>query len=629
MKKSVRFGARACGSALSVLSLSGLAVAQAQGLELNPIVISASRIEQPLSQVLSAVSVITRAEIEKSQAATLADLLQGEAGFEFSRNGGPGTTTSFFLRGQESINVVVLIDGVRAQVDQIGAIQTTDFPLQQIERVEVLKGNVSALYGNNAIGGVINVVTRGNKLPPKPYGSASVGSYNTSKAFTGYGGAVDDFSFDLNAGWEKSDGFSAINVLQKTLSNPDRDGYKKKYSSAKFEKKMGADTKLGIRFNYSSSDVDYDNGNSFSNAPSDVHQLKISNQAISAYLRQAVNPDWVSSLNLTHAEFKYDDFLNGAPWPTTGFTNSYFRGKQQVLNWSNTYQLSPHTQSVFGAEISQDKFDAIGSLNAYALERDSLGYFAGVNHQFEKLSVQVNARRDEFHQLKKNTSTKGDYSATTGLLGMGYQLNPTWRLTATASTGFSAPTVHALSNNSNIRPENHRSQEVGATYKTQDALMRVVYFQSRAKDAIIYTNSWAYINGDIDNKGWEITSRTQVQGFSIKSSVTFQEPRDVEQNIPQARRAKNFGSFDVSRNFSGTEMGARLYAAGARRDGNSATAKILPGYATWNFYASRKLGADWIARVKIENAFDKQYQLAYGYNTPGRGVYATLQYQPK
>ncbi len=624
--RSIR--ARACSPALSVLSLALAASVQAQGIEIDPVVISASRTEQPLSQVLSAVSVITRAEIEKSQAPTLADLLQGEAGFEFSRNGGPGTTTSFFLRGQESINVVVLIDGIRAQVDQIGAIQTTDFPLQQVERVEVLKGNAGALYGNNAIGGVINVVTRANKSPPKLYGSASVGSYNTNKAFMGYGGAIDDFSFDLNAGWEKSDGFSSINVLQKTLANPDKDGYMKKFSSAKFEKKLTADTKLGIRFNYNSSDVDYDTSASFA-APSGVHKLKITNESISTYVRQAVNLDWVSSLNATYAEFKYDDFLNGAPWPSSGYTNSYFRGKQHVLNWSNTYQISPNTQSVFGAEINQDKFDAIGSLDAYALERDSLGYFVGASYQIDKLNIQVNARRDEFHQLKKNTSTKGDYSASTGLFGVGYQLDPIWRLTATASTGFSAPTVYALSDNPNIRPENHRSQEVGATYQTQDALVRVVYFKSQAKDAIIYTNSWTFINGDIDNKGWEITARTQVQGFSIKSSLTLQTPLDVAQNIPQARRAKEFGSLDVSRTFSGTEFGARLYAAGARRDDNSTNTKILPGYSTWNFFASRRMGSDWIARVKVENAFDKQYQLAYGYNTPGRGIYATLQYQPK
>ena len=117
------------------------ALPAAHALEINPMVISASRIEQPLSQALSSVSVITRAEIEKSQAPSLADLLQGEAGFEFGRNGGPGTTTSFFLRGQNSTNLALLVDGVRVQVDSIGALQQLDIPLGMVERIEVLRGN--------------------------------------------------------------------------------------------------------------------------------------------------------------------------------------------------------------------------------------------------------------------------------------------------------------------------------------------------------------------------------------------------------------------------------------------------------------------------------------------------------
>ena len=165
MKKTTRV--RGFAPALTALFLPVAASVQAQGIEINPVVVTASRLEQPLSEVLSSVSVITRADIDKAQASTLADLLQGEAGYEFGRNGGPGTTTSFFLRGEESRNVVVLIDGVKSQIDSIGAIQTTDFPLNQIERVEILKGNASALYGNAAVGGVINIITRRNKGAPK------------------------------------------------------------------------------------------------------------------------------------------------------------------------------------------------------------------------------------------------------------------------------------------------------------------------------------------------------------------------------------------------------------------------------------------------------------------------------
>ena len=631
MKKSIRLRAHVFTPALSVLSLAVAASVQAQGIEVNPVVVSASRMEQPLSQVLSSVSVITRADIDKSQAATLADLLQGEAGFEFGRNGGPGTTTSFFLRGQDSINTVVLIDGVKAQVDQIGAIQTTDFPLQQIERVEILKGNVSALYGNNAIGGVINIITRENKGEPKAYGSASLGSYKTEKTFVGYGGTVEDVNFDLNVGQDKSAGFSAMNTAQKTHADPDADGYKNQYAAAKFEKRISADTKIGVRLNYSSSDVDYDSGFS-TDAPTDVHKFKRTNESVSGYVRQAVNSNWVSNLNLTHSEYKYDDSLNGAPYPSNGYTNSYFTGRQNALSWNNTYQIQEQTKAVFGADLNEDAFDANGSQLsgvAYALNRRSQGYFAGATHQIDKLTIQANARRDEFHQQKENSAAGGDYNANTGLLGLGYQLDSSWNLTGTVSSGFSAPTVYAVNSNANIKPEHHHSQEVGTTYQADDVLTRVVYFQSQAKDAIIYNNSYAYVNSDIDNKGWELTARAKVQGYSIKSSVTLQDPRDVGQNLSQARRAKEYGSLDVSKMLSGYELGTRLNAAGSRRDANASSAQILPGYSTVAFYLSRKVDNEWTARVKLENAFNREYQLAYGYNTPGRGIYATLQYQPK
>jgi len=626
MKKSIR--ARAFAPALSVLSLAVAASVQAQAIEVNPVVVSATRMEQPLSQVLSSVSVITRADIDKSQAATLADLLQGEAGFEFGRNGGPGTTTSFFLRGQDSINTVVLIDGVRSQVDQIGAIQTTDFPLQQIEKIEILKGNVSALYGNGAIGGVINIITRESKGAPKAYGSASLGSYKTQKAFAGYGGTVEDVSFDLNVGQDKSAGFSAMNEAQKPYANPDADGYKNQYAAVKLEKRISADTKIGVRLNHNSSIVDYDSGYSWQDVPTDVHKFKTANESVSGYVRQAMNPDWISTFNLTHSEYKYDDLVNGAPWSTTGYTNSYFRGRQNVASWNNAYQIQPQTKTVFGLDLSEDTFDATGSLNAYGLNRRSQGYFAGATHQIDKFSIQMNARRDEFHQQKENSAVKGDHTSNTGLVGLGYQLDAAWRLTGTVSSGFSAPTVYAVNSNANIKPEHHHNQEVGATYQVNDVLTRIVYFQSHAKDAIIYNNAHHYINSDIDNKGWELTARAKVQGFSIKSSVTLQDPRDVGQNLSQARRAKEFGSLDVSKILSGYELGSRLYAAGSRRDSNFTTT-MLPGYSTVAFYASRKIDNEWTARVKLENAFNRDYQLAYGYNTPGRGIYATLQYQPK
>ncbi len=627
MKKSTS-RARRFAPALSVLSSTVATLVHAQVVEVSPVVVTASRIAQPLSETLSSVSVLTRADIDRSQAMTLADVLQGEAGFEFGRNGGLGGTTSFFLRGQDSINAVVLIDGVRSQTDKIGAIQITDFPLQQIERIEILKGNASALYGSGAAGGVINIITRENQGTPKTYASVNAGSYGTHGIFAGYGGSIDDVKFDLNLGRKKSSGFSAMNATQKPTANPDSDGYQNDFASLKFEKKIASDTKLGARFHYSVQDVDYDSGYSWDMA-SDVHKFKKTNQSATAYLRQALSADWLSDLSLTRSEYKYDDTLNGSPWPSSGYTNSLFKGWQNVLAWNNTYQLKPQTKVVFGAELSDDMFDGSGSQSAYKLTRRSNGYFAGVTHQIDRLTVQANARHDQLHVQNDSSATNEHYQANTGLFGVGYQLTQSWKLTGTVSTGFSAPTADAVGSNPGIRPEHHQSQEVGAVYNVRDTSLRAVYFQTKAKDAIIYNNAYSYVNGDIDNKGVELTARANAGAYSIKSSVTFQEPRDVLQNLPQARRAKHYGSLEVSRMVSGYEVGSRLYASGARPDSNFTPGVVLPGYSIWSFYASRKLDKDWTARIKLENAFDKHYQLAYGYNTPGRGIYATLQYSPK
>jgi len=291
--------------------------------------------------------------------------------------------------------------------------------------------------------------------------------------------------------------------------------------------------------------------------------------------------------------------------------------------------LQAQTKATFGADLSDDTFNGSGSQSAYALTRRSRGYFAGMTHQIERLTMQANLRHDQLYLRKENTSTNSENQVNTGLLGLGYQLDSVWRLTGTLSTGFSAPTAGAVSSNPNIKPEHHHSQEVGAVYQTNETLLRAAYFQTKATDAIIYNNLYHYVNSDINNKGLELTARVSVKGYAIKSSVTLQDPRDVSQNLPQARRARQYGSLDVSRPFYEYEVGSKLYAASSRPDSNFSPNVVLPGYSLVSFYVSRKIDNEWTARVKLENAFDRQYQLAYGYNTPGRGIYATLQYQPK
>ena len=618
--------------ALSIFALAIAASVQAQILEVNPMVISASRMEQPLSEVLSSVSVITRADIDKSQAVTLADVLQGEAGFEFGRNGGPGTVTSFFLRGQNSANLVLMVDGARVQTDSLGSLTQTDFPLAQIERIEILRGNTGALYGDAAIGGVIHIYTRKGKGKLTPYGSASYGSYNTRDLSVGYGGEVNGNSLDLSAGTTKSDGFSSMNKLQNTSTDPSRNGYSKSNAALRYERKLTDSLKLGVRVATTTSDTSYDKNDL------NAYVLKTNNDTYSVYARQQVTDAWFSTLDLTHADLKYEDMKNGVPYPASSYSSSFLNGKQDGLRWGNAYEIARGYKANFGVDVLKDEYNTSGNYG-YKINRSTTGYYGGFTGVLNDLTLQANARRDNIGidnaPNGSSTISSSKIGSTSTLLGAGYQLNPVWKLMGTASSGFRAPTAYDISTNALVKQEDFKSQEVGVVYSQGNVYGRLVYFKTRTTNAIDYVYGpgpdylpQAVNIGETRNSGLEATFRANWSGYNVKASVVEQDPWNVTDNERMARRARRYGSVDVSRNIAAYEVGARLYAASERKDSHY-NAYMLPGYSIWSFYASRKIDNDWTARLKLENAFDKQYQLAYGYNTPGRGVYLTLQYSPK
>ncbi len=608
------------GAVLALSVLPWVAVVQAQVLELNPTVVVATRSEQLLADALASVSVFTRQDIDKSQAPTLVDLLQGEAGFEFGRNGGPGTTTSIFLRGQNSINLVIMIDGVRSPVDQIGSLQILDVPLAQIERIEVLRGNASALYGDAAVGGVISITTRGGKGTPAAYGALSYGSRNTSELSAGYGGTKGEYSFNINAGRSQSDGFSAMNARQNPAVNPASDSYYSEFAAARIDRKVDAGLSLGLRLASNTSSTYYD---SPYDTPLDTHLFKKKNAALSAYMRKALGDDWVTTLDISSSRLTYEDIKNQTRLASYGL----FEGTNDVIRWFNTYQLRSNTLVNFGIDKSRENFSANGAWG-YDMQRDGLGYFVGTTSTFDKLTVQANLRHDE---ISVDTRSGGALSTNyiknnAALLGLGYELSQAFKLTASTSTGFRAPTAYEVSTTPMLKPETYASREAGLVYASGSSHVRAVYFQTLTKNALTPSADWmSYSNvGEVQNKGLELTSRSQWLGYSIKGSLVSQKPFNLTDDKLLDRRARLYGSVDVSRMVGGYELGSKLYASGDRPDG----AHALSGYTLVSLYASRKIDKDMTLRLRLDNAFNRDYQLAYGYNTPGRSVMATLQYSP-
>lgn len=613
------------------VAVAGVSSTHAQRLETNPVVITASRISEPLAVVLPSVSVVTRKDIEKSQAPTLADLLQGEAGVEFGRNGGPGSVTSFFLRGQNSVNTVILIDGVRTQVDGGGNLTVTDMPLDMIERIEVLRGNASALYGEAAIGGVINIITRRSQGNPRAYANFEVGSFQTRRASVGFGGVEDDLSYDLQAGKSYSKGFSAIDPVQKLSANPDRDGTETTFGNVRFEKRLDTNRQLGLRLNAKNTDTDFD---MTSGAPSDTHRIKTRTESVNLFWRQKINEQWLSQLDFSHANFANDSLKNGAIAMSFGIPNGEYRGRQNSLRWFNTYALQSNSTLNFGLDHSDESY---AQLNTYEAKRKLAGYFAGLNRTEGRWTWQANARHDtvSLDRVASGTDASKDNSASSYLLGSGYALTSQWRATASVSTGFRTPSADELmgyGGTLSLSPEKHKTEELGVTFQQAHTLARLVYFHTRSENAIAWSGPFScstdcYKNiGETRNQGFEFSARTQWAGNNIRLGAVSQDPWNVTDNTALLRRAKRYGSFDLSRPFGAYEAGMRFYAASSRSDWGNVK---LPGYSLVSFYASRKIDDKWTIRARLENALDKQYRLVDAYNTAGRGLYIALQYSPK
>lgn len=612
----------ACVPAAVLALLGGMSVgAAAQTAELDTVIVSATRVPQELSDVLPSASVITRQQIERSQAPTLVDLIQSQPGIEIGRNGGPGTLASIFMRGQSSSNVAVFIDGVPLQRNALGGLNLVDIPPSQIERVEILRGNMGALYGESAVGGAILIFTRSAASMTGPTASLAVGSRSSSELTAGYNLSHDSWRMGISLQRLDTRGYSAMNPGQNASVNPDKDGFERESVFVSAEKTLSNNVAVGVLFNEIGSQVEYDSAfnPSFGSAsPSDVQNSRQQSSDITVYSRFNLAPDWSSRLSLTQSSFENREFYNGAP-------NGSFDGDQENLGWSNTYRLG-HGHLAFGAEAANARFKTPASY-----QRESSGYHLGYRGQQARLDYQLNLRRDEI--ASRSASAASRESASTWLIGLGYWLTDDWKLTGLASTAFRAPHVGELfdtsftTGNPNLVPEKHRAVEVGITNKSPLGLFRVVRFQSTTRNAIEYRSGPPdYFNiGKVQNKGFEVSLQGEMAGWTYQMNAVTQDPRNAVNGTRLARRAKGYGSLALGKAAMGVDWDAQVVWSGHRVDG----VRVLPSYAVLNLTAAKKLTTSWTARVRLENVFDRNYQLAYGYDAVPRGLFLTLQYQPR
>ncbi|MWL88259.1 MULTISPECIES: TonB-dependent receptor domain-containing protein [unclassified Cupriavidus] len=634
-KPSVRPCAPAILAAVAVVSTSSLpafaqsaaeAATQTSPQSFAPVVVTASRTAQSVTEALPHTTVVTHDDIVNSQAPDLRSLLRGQAGIEFAANGGMGANTTLFMRGANSNQVLILIDGVRIAGVSGGTAQLANILPDQIERIEVVRGNVSALYGSDAIGGVVQIFTKnGVGQPPAANAQVEYGSNNTRQGTVGYGGQVGDTSFNVTGSIFKTDGFSSVNyqqwaaanpaaVRRGTGPNPGDNPYENKSVSGQVRHKFTQDWDAGFAAYYSNSQLSYD---SLSGKPTDDYRMDSELYTLSAFVNGKVTRDWTTHFKIAQSEDRAETTKNS-------LFDSLFSTRSRQFNWQNEYALTADHKLLFGTDWLQQE---LASSSYSAPTRNVFSVYGGYEGRIGRHQLQLNARNDHYSDF----GNQGSFFA-----GYGFNVTEQVKLIANLSNAFRAPTFNELYypgyGQPNLQPERAKSAEVGVQVDTVSAgLLRVTAFETRYNDLIVSTlqPGGLYLAQNVAKakvQGIEASWRATVFGTDLGASVTFQNPVDETNNTQLIRRARRHASFDVGRNIGSWRFGGEWLVSSERLDNGSRT---LGGYGIVNLNARYNIDKQWFVAARVENLFDKQYMLAFPYNTQGRAGFVTLGWRQK
>ena len=615
----------ALASAISLVfsAAPSLAFAQTGDIKSLPtVVVTASRIEQAQTEALPHTTVITQEMIRERQAADVLTLLRTESGIDIAQSGGPGTQAALFMRGAGSNQNLILIDGVPirdASTPGGTAMALEHLSPDQIERIEIVRGNVSAIYGSGAIGGVIQIFTKRGDGPATVGLAAEAGSRGTSKLSGTVSGQAGATRYMVSASRFGTDGFSAMNVRQYPFENPDKDRDRNVSLSAALSHEWQRGSELGVRIY--AHDAKYGTDGGGWGSPTQIDTGSSRQQTFSAYSKNRFTSHWVSTLMASQTEIDRLSSTIGGWSPGT----YRYQGTTQALQWANEVMLTPQWTMTAGIDLSREKTDDTSS----AISRNNASAHAGLNGKLDAHSVQLNLRRDRVGDAG------GD---TTGYLGYGYALTPQWKAVASASTAFLAPTLYQLympadwGGNTDLKPERSRSVEAGLQYAAGPTLVRAVLFDTHTRDQIQADASWKLVNvAKTSNRGLELSASSRLGDMDWRASLTLQDPRDEATGDTLTRRAKTQASLAVSKQIGAWRLGGNVHYAGRRldKDGSNYPATLVQLAPYWlvNLQARYQLNRETSLYGRVENLLNRDYQTVYGYNQPPRGVFVGVEWR--
>jgi vitamin B12 transporter len=587
----------------ALLSLLAPAAHAADDPTLPDVVVTATRTETPRKEVLAAVTVLERADIERSQAPDLISLLGRQPGIDLVRTGGPGSLSTINTRGGNSNHTLVLIDGLRVNSAVQGLFDLAHLPLAQVERIEIVRGPRAALWGSDAIGGVVQIFTRAGA----GFAEARAGSYGQHGADAGVRFGDADSHVFASGGADSIEGFSATKAT--TAPGNDDDGYDNRHASVRFRVPVGSQ-QLSGSLRGSDADVEFDNGES------DVRDWQGG-----VRLAGELRPGWSHEAVLGHSRDKVES--------TSPFYDYVFDSTRDSFDWLHRFAPAEGQLLQVGLNWSREQGHAADSFlgENYDLDRRNTGLFAVWNGHFGAHSLELSARHDDNSQFG---------GTSTGNAAWGWQLNESTRLRTSWGQGFRAPNFNELyypgffgsfAGNPDLRPERSTSLEAGLDWNAGGGhAFGVSAYRTRVRDLIAFqapitSNAINIDRANLD--GLELDWRWQQGAWSVAANGGWQRAENARNGEKLLRRAPRKAHVSVDYTFAnGTLLGLDGDAVAARPDKDfdafPAEDISLGGYGLLHLRAMLPLAHGWQLEARVENLGDRDYEFAHGFNTPGR-----------
>ncbi len=573
--------------------------------------VTATRLATPVNELVADVSVIDRATLERSQGRTLVEVLSQQAGLQFASNGGLGKTASLFIRGLEARHTLLLVDGIRVGSATVGTPSLDNLPLEAVDRIEIVRGPMSALYGSGAFGGVVQIFTRqatqgfsGNaklSLGPDRYGQLAGG--------VGFGNGTVDATVQLQH--TETRGQSATNPLVPFGSyNPDRDGFRQNAGSLRLGWRPVDDWRVELLALQSTGLTRLDDG------PAADARAELRNRLVGLSARGSLRPGVDTRVSLTQATDAYDTLASASAFAALGTIET--RTRQAA------WETSIGTLLGSGLLLLERTTEEVGRPGTpfTVSERDIDAVALGLNGAAAGHSWQASLRRD------RNSQFGG---ITTGALAWGYALTPAWRVGASYGTSQTLPSFNQLYfpgfGNPNLLPEEGRQAELSLRWTAGEHSLRAAVYDTRYT-GFISSGPQPVNLPKVDIDGVTLSYEGRWRGLDLRAAIDHTDPRNATTGNANfgkqlARRAKQALRLGVDWEQGVWSAGASVSAFSHRFD-DAANRIRLGGYGLLDLRAEWAPAPDWKLGLRINNVADKAYGTVLGYDQPGREGFVTL-----